>query len=71
MPVKLTEFKGKRILIVGYGKEGRATKEFLKKSVPDAKIGIADEKYDAAYLEKQNKYDFAIRTPGIRKELRN
>lgn len=69
MPAKLTELKGKKILIVGYGKEGRATKEFLEKSVPDAKIGIADEKYDAAYLEKQDKYDLAIRTPGIRKEL--
>ena len=38
--------KYKKILILGYGKEGQATERFLKKFVPLAEVGIADKKYD-------------------------
>lgn len=61
--------KYKKILILGYGKEGQATEKFLKKFVPIAEIGIADKKYDANYLDEQKNYDLVIRSPGIPKNL--
>ena len=61
--------KYKKILILGYGKEGRATEKFLKKYIPDAQIGIADKNLDTNYLNMQNDYDFIIKTPGIPKRF--
>ena len=59
----------KRILLVGYGVEGKATEQFLKKHVPNSKIGITDQKDGANYLAKQKNFDLAIRSPGVAKEL--
>ncbi|MDP2741490.1 MAG: hypothetical protein Q8O66_02285, partial [bacterium] len=59
----------KKVLILGYGKEGAVTKKYIKKNYPDLKIGIADIKLDKNYLDKQNDYDIAIKTPGIPKNL--
>lgn len=68
--MKLEELKKyKKILILGYGKEGQATERFLKKFVPMATIGISDKKYHSNYLDEQNKYDLIIRSPGIPKNL--
>ncbi len=68
--MKLDEIKKyKKILILGYGKEGQATEKFLKKYLPEAIIGIADQKIDQNYLSKQKKYDLVIRSPGIPKKL--
>lgn len=58
----------KRILILGYGIEGHATEEFLKKFHPTCEIGIADQKDDPDYLSRQADYDLAIRTPLLRPE---
>jgi len=59
----------KNVLILGYGKEGRVTHEYLKKKYPHLKLGVADEKSCPGYLEKQKKYDLAIKTPGMPKKL--
>ncbi|MEK7109890.1 MAG: UDP-N-acetylmuramoyl-L-alanine--D-glutamate ligase [Patescibacteria group bacterium] len=68
--MKLDQLKKyKKILILGYGKEGQATERFLKKFVPMAEVGIADKKYSSDYLDEQNKYDLIIRSPGIPKNL--
>jgi len=56
------------VLILGYGKEGKMTERYLKKYFPKLKIGIADESLAKNYLENQEKYDLAIKTPGIKKE---
>ena len=57
------------ILILGYGKEGKATEKYIKKYYPKASIKIADQSLSQNYLENQDKFDIAIKTPGVNKEL--
>jgi len=59
----------KNIVILGYGKEGKATEAFLRKNHPVANIAIADKNQDKHYLENLQQYDLAIKTPGIPKSL--
>src|SRR3989344_5527959 len=59
----------KKILILGYGIEGKSSERFLKKFHPDAQVSIADQKDGDDYLDSQGDYDLVIKTPGIRKEL--
>lgn len=67
--MKIDELKTyKRILILGYGLEGKASESFIKKFHPTAEIGIADQKDSPHYLEIQKDYDLAIRTPLLRPE---
>lgn len=68
--MRLTDLKKyKKILILGYGKEGQATEKFFKKYLPEVTIGIADKKISSNYLNDQNNYDLVIRSPGIPKRL--
>lgn len=67
--MKIEELKGKKILIVGYGKEGKATEEFLKAKVPGAKYEIVDQSMGADYLSGQKGFDLAIRSPGVKPSL--
>lgn len=57
----------KNICILGYGKEGKITEQYIKKTYPHLKIGILDQSLDKDYLKKQSAYDLAIKTPGISK----
>jgi len=66
--MKILELKGKKILIVGYGKEGHSTETFLKAHVPDARIAITDQKDGESYLKNQQDFDIAVRSPGVPKE---
>jgi len=63
--MKLTELKDKKILILGFGREGQDTFKFLRKSFPKKQTGIADQKLDKDYLKKLDDYDVIIKTPGI------
>ncbi len=67
--MKISELSGKRILLVGYGREGKATHAFLSRLVPDATVSFADKATDPAYLEKQKEYDLIVRSAGVPKAL--
>ena len=67
--MKIEELKTyKKILILGYGKEGHSVERFLKQFVPSAVIYFADKKDDENYLSKQKDADLVIRSPGIKVE---
>ncbi len=63
--MKLKDLKKKSILILGMGREGKATLDFLKKHFPEKKIDVTDQKDGLAYLERLNDYDVIIKSPGI------
>lgn len=67
--MNLSKFKGKKLLIVGYGIEGKATHRFFKKYLPQNFIGIADQQEGPDYLGRQENFDIAIRSPSVPKEL--
>jgi len=66
--MKLEQLENKRILILGYGKEGKVTERFLRAKLKHAQIEIADESQDLNYLERQKNCDIAIKTPGMKLE---
>ncbi len=73
--------RGKSILILGFGREGRSSLAFVRKFLPHAVVGVADgnaavlagleEKYNVEtysgenYLDAVNDYDIVLKTPGI------
>ena len=63
----ILKFSGKKILVLGMGREGQSTLSFLKKNVPYCELFTADEK-DGSLPKKewaQMKFDFVFKTPGI------
>jgi UDP-N-acetylmuramoylalanine--D-glutamate ligase len=79
--MKLENLKERKILILGFGREGKGTFLFLRKIFPKKTIGIADQnprlKVENAklkkvkwhlgkgYLKSIKKYDLIIKSPGI------
>lgn len=63
--MKTDEIRGNRIVILGYGREGKSTHRFLKTHYAHLKIGVADKKDGKDYLQRLNEYDTVIRSPGI------
>lgn len=77
----LNYLSGKKILILGFGREGRDTFSFLRKSFPKQILGVSDKlktpfvKYGRDkkvrwhtgknYLRAINHYDVVIKSPGI------
>jgi len=77
----LSRLQGKHILILGYGREGKSTYNFIKQHLPKAKVTIADanphlditeiKNYNDAYILGENylhtisAYDLIIKSPGI------
>ena len=63
--MKLADLKNKSILILGFGREGKSSLNFLNKHFPEKKIGIADQSFGENYLDKLNDYQVVIKSPGI------
>jgi UDP-N-acetylmuramoylalanine--D-glutamate ligase len=68
----LNRLRGKRVLVLGFGREGRSTLCFLNKYLPDANVAVADKNAMEGvthsgehYLEAMYDYDIVIKTPGI------
>lgn len=64
---KLKQYK--KILIIGFGLEGKSAYDFLKKFHPEAKIDIVDKKDGDNYLSGQKDYELIIRSPGVNRKL--
>lgn len=65
----IQELEGKKILIVGYAKEGKATEAFLKEKVPSAQIAVVDQSQGEDYLSRQTEFDLAIKSAGVHADL--
>lgn len=68
----LSRLRGKRILILGFGREGKSTLSFLRKYLPEAVVAVADKNpmegvthSGEDYLQAVYGYDIVIKTPGI------
>ncbi|MBQ8043804.1 MAG: UDP-N-acetylmuramoyl-L-alanine--D-glutamate ligase [Clostridia bacterium] len=75
----IQELTGKKVLILGFGREGRSTYRFIKNNNIDCTVGIADMKEitdeevladnvalhtGANYLGAMKDYDLVMKTPG-------
>ena len=56
--------KGRRILIAGYGREGKSAESLIKRLVPEAPYTIADGNEQIA-TEAAKDYDLIIKSPGV------
>ena len=68
----LNRLRGKRILILGFGREGKSSFRFVQKYLPNAEVTVADKNemegvkhFGNYYLESMYDYDIVIKTPGI------
>lgn len=77
----LAQLKNKRILLLGFGKEGKSTYQFINEHYPDTDLSIADANPDVDtsiiknkahrvitgndYMDIIAQYDIVIKTPGI------
>ena len=77
----LNRLQGRRVLILGFGREGKSTLCFLQRHLPDLELGVADRNENAFkdlnpesrlrlhsgddYLKAIFDYDVVIKTPGI------
>jgi UDP-N-acetylmuramoylalanine--D-glutamate ligase len=76
--MKLNDLRDKKVLILGFGQEGRDNFKFLRKLFPKKVLGIADKSEKIKrpdknvrlylgknYLKAIKKYDIVLKSPGI------
>ncbi|MDO8573833.1 MAG: UDP-N-acetylmuramoyl-L-alanine--D-glutamate ligase [Candidatus Daviesbacteria bacterium] len=54
-----------KVLILGFGREGKITLDYFRKNFPKTEVGIADKNDGKNYLERLKDYDVIIKSPGI------
>ncbi len=72
------QLKGKKILILGFGREGKAAYQFIRRELPQQVLTIADRReidtcgveraiviMGQKYQENLQKYDLILKSPGI------
>ncbi|MBE6835720.1 MAG: UDP-N-acetylmuramoyl-L-alanine--D-glutamate ligase [Ruminococcaceae bacterium] len=76
-PEIIEYLKDKDLLLLGFGREGRSTLEYIRKYLPDKKLTLADKNpvslddknvetvIGECYLDSINDYDLVIKSPGI------
>lgn len=76
-PEIIEYLKDKDLLLLGFGREGRSTLEYIRKYLPDKKLTLADKNpvslddrnvetvIGDCYLDSINDYDLVIKSPGI------
>lgn len=67
--MQLRDLKNKKVIILGFGVEGKATLKFLRYHFPKQIVTTADKKDGSGYLKKQESYGLAIRSPGVPKRF--
>ena len=77
LPKIIDFFKDKKILILGFGREGRSSFDYIRKYLPEKEITIADGKEQALpdeftkgifgedYLSHLSDFDVVLKSPGI------
>ena len=58
----LQKLNDKRILIWGYGREGKSTEAFLREHCPDSRVTVFEGKREDFDIDD---YDYVIKSPGI------
>ncbi|KWW31239.1 MAG: UDP-N-acetylmuramoylalanine--D-glutamate ligase [bacterium P3] len=57
---------GKRLLLAGYGREGRSSHRLLQTLCPDASVSVAcDDKEAVGMLAQEPPFDLVLKSPGI------
>ena len=64
----ISELDNKKILIWGYGREGKSTERFLQSHCPSSKIEIFEGKGEDIVFDN---YDLVIKSPGINTPIEN
>ena len=62
-------FVGHKILIAGYGREGRSTERMIRRLLPDAEIGIADGNDSIREESARDCFDMVVKSPGVPMKL--
>lgn len=60
---------GKKVLILGFAREGKSTLNVFGKYLPGQRIDIADRNLSKDYLINLNNYDVVFKSPGIPNKL--
>jgi UDP-N-acetylmuramoylalanine--D-glutamate ligase len=76
----LERLAGRRVLILGFGREGQSTLRFMQRHLPNTTVAVADRNMGAlevlrqagldvfggdGYLEAIRRFDVVVKTPGI------